>query len=62
MILKIAGAILISTSAMAILEPCLPIWLMETLHPKVTFLFVQKNSQTKKRFKSGSGDSENLKL
>ncbi|KAJ6637229.1 Synaptic vesicular amine transporter, partial [Pseudolycoriella hygida] len=34
MILKIATAILISTSAMAILEPCLPIWLMENLHPK----------------------------
>ncbi|KAG4067246.1 hypothetical protein HA402_000237 [Bradysia odoriphaga] len=33
-IIKIATAILISTSAMAILEPCLPIWLMENLHPK----------------------------
>lgn len=27
-------AIWISTSAMAILEPCLPIWLIENLHPK----------------------------
>ncbi|XP_063705707.1 synaptic vesicular amine transporter [Culicoides brevitarsis] len=30
----IACAIWISTSAMAILEPCLPIWLMQNLHPK----------------------------
>lgn len=27
-------AIWLSTSAMAILEPCLPIWLMANLHPK----------------------------
>lgn len=27
-------AIWVSTSAMAILEPCLPIWLMDNLHPK----------------------------
>lgn len=30
----IVGAIWVSTSAMAILEPCLPLWLMENLHPK----------------------------
>lgn len=34
MILVIALAIWISTSAMAILEPCLPIWLLSQLHPK----------------------------
>lgn len=34
-IVKIIVAIWISTSAMAILEPCLPIWLMENMHPKV---------------------------
>lgn len=32
------GAIFISTSAMAILEPCLPIWLMTHLKPEVIFL------------------------
>lgn len=37
-ILKVATAIFISTSAMAILEPCLPIWLMENLHPKVIWI------------------------
>lgn len=34
-IVKIFGAILISTIAMATLEPCLPIWLMATLKPEV---------------------------
>ncbi|XP_063609348.1 synaptic vesicular amine transporter-like [Penaeus indicus] len=29
-----AGAIMVATSAMAVLEPCLPIWLTDTLHPK----------------------------
>ncbi|XP_059489232.1 synaptic vesicular amine transporter-like [Neocloeon triangulifer] len=33
-ILLSAGSILISTSAMAVLEPCLPLWLMETIKPK----------------------------
>ncbi|XP_055852223.1 synaptic vesicular amine transporter [Episyrphus balteatus] len=33
MILAIVVAILVSTSSMAILEPCLPIWLMEHLRP-----------------------------
>ena len=28
------GAIWVSTSAMALLEPCLPIWLMETINPE----------------------------
>lgn len=36
-IIKIIMAIWISTSAMAILEPCLPIWLLENMHPKVGF-------------------------
>ncbi|KAF4529701.1 hypothetical protein B566_EDAN016652 [Ephemera danica] len=34
-VLVTAGAILVSTLAMAVLEPCLPLWLMETLHPQV---------------------------
>lgn len=34
MILVIVLAIWISTSAMAILEPCLPLWLLSQLHPK----------------------------
>lgn len=34
MFLIISIAIWISTSAMAILEPCLPIWLITHLHPK----------------------------
>lgn len=34
-IAKIFAAILISTIAMATLEPCLPIWLMSTLKPEV---------------------------
>ncbi|KAK7862270.1 hypothetical protein R5R35_006641 [Gryllus longicercus] len=33
-VLITAGAILVSTSAMAILEPCLPIWLMDTIKPQ----------------------------
>lgn len=37
MILKVSIAICISTTAMAILEPCLPIWLIENLSPKVIF-------------------------
>lgn len=35
-VLKILGAIFVSTIAMAILEPCLPIWLMATLKPEVS--------------------------
>ncbi|XP_063232479.1 synaptic vesicular amine transporter-like [Bacillus rossius redtenbacheri] len=34
MVLAVAGAIWLSTSAMAVLEPCLPIWLMDTLRPQ----------------------------
>ncbi|XP_058464275.1 synaptic vesicular amine transporter-like [Malaya genurostris] len=34
LILVIIGAIWISTSAMSILEPCLPLWMMDVLHPK----------------------------
>ncbi|XP_045595413.1 synaptic vesicular amine transporter [Procambarus clarkii] len=33
-ILVTAGAIMVSTTAMAVLEPCLPIWLTDTLHPQ----------------------------
>lgn len=35
LIVKVCAAILISTIAMSTLEPCLPIWLMETLKPEV---------------------------
>ncbi|XP_055588459.1 synaptic vesicular amine transporter-like isoform X2 [Uranotaenia lowii] len=34
LILIIVGGICISTSAMSILEPCLPLWMMSVLHPK----------------------------
>jgi hypothetical protein len=34
-IVLIAGAIWLSTSTMAILEPCLPIWLMDNIKPQV---------------------------
>ncbi|XP_035901999.1 synaptic vesicular amine transporter [Anopheles stephensi] len=34
LILVVVGGIWISTSAMAILEPCLPIWMISQLHPK----------------------------
>uniref|UniRef100_T1JH51 Major facilitator superfamily (MFS) profile domain-containing protein n=1 Tax=Strigamia maritima TaxID=126957 RepID=T1JH51_STRMM len=30
----LTGAICVSTSAMAVLEPCLPIWLMDTIKPE----------------------------
>ncbi|KAK4302182.1 hypothetical protein Pmani_025716 [Petrolisthes manimaculis] len=33
-ILVTAGAIMVSTSTLAVLEPCLPIWLTSTLHPQ----------------------------
>ena len=33
-ILIVSGAILVSTTAMALLEPCLPIWLMDNIHPE----------------------------
>ena len=29
------GAIFLTTSVMSLLEPCLPIWLMKTMKPKV---------------------------
>ena len=35
----VAGAVGISTSVMAILEPTLPAWLMRTIHPQVTVEF-----------------------
>ena len=38
-ILVVSGAIWVSTSAMALLEPCLPIWLMDNVHPEV-YLFL----------------------
>lgn len=34
LILVVIGAIWISTSAMSILEPCLPLWMISFLHPK----------------------------
>uniref|UniRef100_A0A182PKS5 Major facilitator superfamily (MFS) profile domain-containing protein n=1 Tax=Anopheles epiroticus TaxID=199890 RepID=A0A182PKS5_9DIPT len=34
LILVVVGGVWISTSAMAILEPCLPIWMISQLHPK----------------------------
>ncbi|XP_055616071.1 synaptic vesicular amine transporter [Toxorhynchites rutilus septentrionalis] len=34
LIIIVVGCIWISTSAMSILEPCLPLWMMEKLHPK----------------------------
>ncbi|EAT34530.1 AAEL013238-PA, partial [Aedes aegypti] len=34
LILVVIGAIWISTSAMSILEPCLPLWMISVLHPK----------------------------
>ena len=49
MILKIIIAILISTSAMAILEPCLPIWLMKNLHPKVIEFYLSQKLLLLKR-------------
>ena len=33
-IILVASSICISTSVMAMLEPCLPIWLMDTIHPE----------------------------
>lgn len=36
-IAKIFVAILVSTIAMATLEPCLPLWLMATMKPEVNF-------------------------
>ena len=36
-ILIVIGAIWVSTSAMAFLEPCLPIWLMENIQPEVSY-------------------------
>lgn len=30
-----AGAVLLTTSVMAALEPCLPLWIMEKFHPQV---------------------------
>lgn len=38
MIMVSAGAIWISSSAMAVLEPCLPLWLMSNIHPQVSLL------------------------
>ena len=33
-ILLVTGAVWVSTTAMAMLEPCLPIWLMSTIRPE----------------------------
>lgn len=38
-VLVTAGAVMVSTSTLAVLEPCLPIWLTDNLHLQVsTFL------------------------
>lgn len=42
LIVKVCGAIFISTIAMSTLEPCLPIWLMETLNPEVCIFSLHK--------------------
>lgn len=34
-----AGAVLITTSVMAALEPCLPLWIMHKFHPEVPYLY-----------------------
>ena len=33
-VLVVTGAVWVSTTAMALLEPCLPIWLMDTIKPE----------------------------
>ena len=30
------GSVWFSTSSMALLEPCLPLWLLKTIHPEVS--------------------------
>ena len=35
-VLVVTGAVWFSTTAMALLEPCLPIWLMDTIKPTVS--------------------------
>ena len=37
-ILIATGSVWFSTSSMALLEPCLPLWLMKTIHPEVSIL------------------------
>lgn len=32
-----AGAVMVSTSTLAVLEPCLPIWLTDNLHLQVLY-------------------------
>ena len=34
-VIIVTGSVWFSTSAMALLEPCLPLWLMSTMHPEV---------------------------
>jgi len=34
-VLVVTGSVWFSTTAMALLEPCLPIWLMDTIKPPV---------------------------
>jgi MFS transporter, DHA1 family, solute carrier family 18 (vesicular amine transporter), member 1/2 len=55
LILMIVLGIWVSTSAMSILEPCLPVWLIQNLHPKVSELLIfcpytQKNIFNSIRF------------
>ena len=58
-ILVATGAICISTSAMALLEPCLPIWLMDTIHPEVfhsNLKYFLKTNFNKELFSSRNGN------
>ena len=36
-VMVVAGAILVATTSMSVLEPYLPIWLMTTIKPEVIF-------------------------
>jgi hypothetical protein len=38
-IVVVTGSVWVSTTAMAMLEPCLPIWLMNTIHPEASTQF-----------------------
>ena len=44
------GSVWFSTSSMALLEPCLPLWLLKTIHPEVSlskeYLMIHDTSLT----------------
>ena len=44
------GSVWFSTSSMALLEPCLPLWLLKTIHPEVSlskeYLMIHDNNIT----------------